>query len=214
MPFTLDQFLEVFSQYNNAVFPVQIILFLLAVSCVYLAFKDYNFKNKFIGLILSCLWLWTGLVYHLLFFLIINKGAFLFGLLFIFQAVLFFKFSLINNSLSIKIQKNVFSYLGLTLIVFSLIIYPLLNIVFGHIYPASPTFGLPCPTTIFTFGILLCTDKPFPKYLLVIPVVWSLIGFTASFTFGIYEDIGLLISAIITVPAIIMRDKRYVPKPD
>jgi hypothetical protein len=208
MPFTLQQFLDIFSKYNNAVFPAQIILFLLAASSVYIAAKDYDFKNKFIGITLSFLWLWTGVVYHLLFFTKINKGAYLFALLFIIQAILFFRFSVLKKSLRFKIQKSVYSYLGLVLIAYGLIIYPLLNIVFGHLYPASPTFGLPCPTTIFTLGILLCTNKSFPKYLLVIPVVWSLIGFTASLMFGIYEDIGLLVSAIITVPAIILRDKR------
>jgi hypothetical protein len=207
MPFTQQQFLEVFAQYNTTVFPVQIILFLLAVSCVFIAAKNYDFKNRFIGIILSFLWLWTGIVYHLIFFSKINKGAYLFALLYVIQSVLFFKYSVINKSLRFKIQKNIYSFLGLILITYGLIIYPVLNFVFGHVYPASPTFGLPCPTTIFTLGILLCTNKSFPKFLLVIPVVWSFIGFSASLLFGVYEDIGLLVSALITVPAIIIRDK-------
>jgi hypothetical protein len=35
--------------------------------------------------------------------------------------------------------------------------------------------------------------------LLIIPVIWSLIGFTAALQLGIYEDMGLLISGIVTV---------------
>ena len=42
------------------------------------------------------------------------------------------------------------------LILFALILYLGLGIVFGHRYPAVPVFGVaPCPTTIFTVGILL-----------------------------------------------------------
>lgn len=48
---------------------------------------------------------------------------------------------------------------------------PSLGVAIGHTYPAQPTFGLPCPTTIFTFGLLLWVRPPVPWSLLVIPVL-------------------------------------------
>ncbi|HXV44590.1 MAG TPA: DUF6064 family protein, partial [Anaerolineae bacterium] len=75
-------------------------------------------------------------------------------------------------------------------------------------YPQSPTFGLPCPTTIFTFGLLLWTDHRFPKYLLVIPVIWSLFGLSAAVQLGVLEDIMLLITGLVATTMILYRDKQ------
>jgi hypothetical protein len=207
MPFNKEQFIDIFIQYNNAVFPVQIFLFILALAAVYFASGKYSFKNKAVTLILSFLWLWMGIVYHFIFFTKINNGAYLFSLLFILQGILFF-ISLIKGSLVFEYKKNMFTLTGVLLILYALVIYPVLGYFFGHIYPASPTFGLPCPTTIFTFGILLWTGKKVPVYLLIIPVLWSLLGFSAVMLFGIYEDIGLLASSIIAITALFIRSRK------
>jgi len=69
----------------------------------------------------------------------------------------------------------------------------------GHTYPAAPAFGLPCPTTIFTFGILFFTEKNCLVFLLIIPFLWAVIGTFAAIHLGSYEDIGLL-SAIVAIP--------------
>jgi hypothetical protein len=89
-----------------------------------------------------------------------------------------------------------------------MVVYPLLGSAFGHAYPRSPTFGLPCPTTIFTFGLLLWTDTKLPKNVLIITFLWSLIGSSAALTLGIFEDTGLLVSGILGVALIIMRDRK------
>jgi hypothetical protein len=80
------------------------------------------------------------------------------------------------------------------MVVFSAIICPLLGLAMGHGYPNGPVFGLtPCPLTIFTFGMLMMTDRTLPKYLVVIPLVWALTGFSAARLLGILEDTGLLV---------------------
>jgi hypothetical protein len=79
---------------------------------------------------------------------------------------------------------------------------------FGHIYPKSPTFGLPCPTTIFTFGLLLWTDKKIPKYVLVIPFLWSIVGFSAAVNLKVYEDFGLLVAGIIGTVLILLSERK------
>jgi hypothetical protein len=33
----------------------------------------------------------------------------------------------------------------------------------------------------------------------IIPIVWSLVGFTAAIKLGIYQDIGLLIAGLLSV---------------
>ena len=147
--------------------------------------------------LLAFFWLWMGVVYHLIYFTTINKAAYLFGAVFIFQAMLFLAFGVFQSKLSFAFRSDGYGITGIILIVFALIIYPVLGYSFGHGYPYSPTFGLPCPTTIFTFGLLLLCEKRCPLGILVIPFVWSIIGFTAAFNFGIVEDTGLLVSGVI-----------------
>jgi hypothetical protein len=96
---------------------------------------------------------------------------------------------------------------GAAFILYGLLIYPLLGYILGHRYPYSPTFGLPCPTTIFTFGLLLWTAPRIPKYLLALPLVWAFIGFTAAFQLGVLEDVMLPVAGLVAVALIWYRDR-------
>ena len=209
IPFTAEQFLEVFRNYNQAVFPMQVIFYLVSVFAIYLAFKPTSKSDKIISGILAFLWLWMGIVYHLIFFTAINKTAYLFGAVFILQGILFLTFGVFQNKLSFKFLSGIYGWLGIVLILFALVVYPVLGYIFGHTYPSSPTFGLPCPTTIFTFGLLLLTYKNCPVAILVIPFIWSVFGFSAAFNFGIMEDTGLIVSGLLCVLMILFRNKKY-----
>lgn len=100
------------------------------------------------------------------------------------------------------------SITGAILILFALFIYPLLSYYYGHIYPSAPTFGLPCPTTIFTLGLLCWVDKKLSPLVWGIPFLWTVVGFTASFTLGIKEDISLLIAGILTIILLVSQKKK------
>jgi hypothetical protein len=67
--------------------------------------------------------------------------------------------------------------------------------VFGHTYPTRPTFGLPCPTTIATLGLLLWATPSAPWWIWVIPLTWSLVGTAAALALDIREDFGLALAA-------------------
>jgi len=208
-PFTVEEFLNVFKSYNESIFPFQFIFYLIAFLIIYLVFKQYENKSKIISVFLSFFWLWIGIVYHLLFFTSINKAAYFFGGLFIIQGVLFGIYGIIKNSLTFEYQKIIYNYIGIIFIVYALIIYPILGYLFGHKYPYSPTFGLPCPTTIFTFGILLFVNKNIPILVLIIPLLWSIIGFGAALNLSIYEDYGLLIAGILGFILLVVSNKKY-----
>ena len=90
------------------------------------------------------------------------------------------------------------------MILYALIVYPLLGRALGHRYPYSPTFGAPCPTTIFTFGIVLLSAVPRSRIVLVIPVLWSLLGAFAALRLGMWEDAGLVISAIVATLIVVL----------
>lgn len=159
IPFTAEQFLGIFTAYNRAIFPMQALLVFLAFAAIFLAVKPNKFSSKIIAVILGFLWLWMGIVYHLLFFTQINKAAYLFGAAVVLQACVFLINGAFLNNLSFRAQRDFGGIAGAFLIAYALFIYPALGFVFGHSYPQSPTFGAPCPTTIFTFGLLLWTDR-------------------------------------------------------
>ncbi|MEW6408197.1 MAG: DUF6064 family protein [Patescibacteria group bacterium] len=207
LPFTIDQFLFVFEQYNLSVFPMQIIILLLAIASVFLVFKQVKNNNKIITGILAFFWLWIGIAYHLIFFTSINKASYLFGALFIIQGILFL-FVGFKDKLSFKFRKDAYGITGSIFVLYAIIIYPILNYVFGHWWPSNPTFGLPCPTTIFTFGLLLWTNKKVPKYILIIPLIWALIGMSAAINLGVWEDLGLIFAGILGVILLWVRDRK------
>ncbi len=207
IPFTEEQFLNNFASYNTDVFPAQILLYLLAGVAIYLVFSRKEYSDRIISGILTFLWLWMGVVYYFLYFSSINKPAYLFGFLFIIQAALFLKYGVIDRKLTFGFSKDIYGLAGLVMILYGLVIYPIFGYFAGHVYPYQPIFGVPCPTTIFTFGLLLWTSSKVPRSILAVPLLWSFVGFTAAFAFGILEDILLLVSGLVAVILLWHRDR-------
>ena len=207
IPFTIKQFLDVFETYNLAVFPMQILLYLLAFAAIILTFWRTKHSDRIINSILAFFWLWIGIAYHLIFFATINKAAYIFGIVSILQGIVFLYAGVLNVKLTYGFKPNVYSIIGAVFILYALLIYPLLSHYFGHTYPRNPTFGLPCPTTIFTFGMLLWTTRSIPKYVLLIPFLWAIVGSNAAFSLGIKEDYGLIVAAALCVILVYIRDK-------
>ncbi len=208
MNFTMEQFFNVFAQYNTAVWPMQVVLYGIGLAALALTFRPSATSSRLVTGILAFFWAWIGLVYHLVYFTRINPAAYVFGGLFILQAVLFVGTGVLGRKLSFRPEWNLYGLAGGFFLLYGLLIYPVLGYFLGHVYPHSPTFGLPCPTTIFTFGLLLWTDRRVPKMLLVIPVLWSLLGFSAAFQWGVLEDIMLLVTGLTATGLLVYRDKR------
>lgn len=208
LPFTTEDFLQVFENYNLSVFPAQIFFNILAVLMIFLAVKRIKYSDKIIGFSLGFLWLWIGIVYHLVFFSKINPAAVFFAAIYILQGLLFIYFAGLKKDLNFSFSKDLMGLTGALFMLYALIIYPLLGILFGHTYPHNPTFGLPCPTTIFTFGLLLWSKERVPLYLTIIPLIWSLIGSSAAVKLGVLEDTGLLIAGVFGFVMIIQSNRK------
>jgi hypothetical protein len=205
LPFASDQFLGVFRAYNTSIWPAQIFLVLLALVAVVLACRS-NVPSRTISAILGFLWLWTGIVYHLMFFLAMNPAAMIFGALCVAQGAIFLILGVWRSDLLFHFERSLNGYAGAVLIGYALVVYPVLGHLLGHSYPSSPTFGAPCPTTIFTFGLLLWTSKKVKFLVYLIPFLWSLIGFSAALKLGILEDVGLLLAGLMGAFLLIRRN--------
>jgi hypothetical protein len=209
LPFTTEQFLNVFRTYNSAIWPVHVLAYALGALAVFLALRRSAETRGGIALILSVMWLWMGGGYHIGFFSEINPAAYVFGGLFIVQGILFLVAALGRLRLEFEFRPDAFGIVGAVLLAYAAIVYPIIGSVMGHGYPQSPMFGVaPCPTTIFTLGLLLWTARDVSKGLFVIPVIWSAIGFSAAFKLGILEDVGLLVAGAAAVTMMVWRGRQ------
>jgi hypothetical protein len=208
LPFTPDQFLAVFVNYNTAIWPIQIGAYLLGGVALALLFRKSPGADRAITGILAAMWLWTGLAYHALFFSAINKAAYLFAALFFIQGGSLIYAGMYHDQIRFSLRPGLATWAGWLFIAYAAILYPLISLSTGHRYPEMPMFGVtPCTVTIFTFGFLLLTTPPLSRWLLVVPSVWSLIGGSAAILLHVPQDWLLLASGFVAVPLIVSRNR-------
>jgi hypothetical protein len=208
LPFTREQFLAVFADYNTAVWPAQVAAYAIGLAVVAALLRPSVLGHRFVASALAAMWVWTGVAYHGIFFARINPVALGFGALFVLQGVLFGIAGIAGRRLVFGQSRGFASTLGWVLVAYAAVIYPLLGQWSGHVYPAQPMFGItPCPVTLFTFGVLLLTSAPVPRRLMIIPWAWSLVGGSAAFMLGVPQDWPLLFSGLAIV-VLVLRDRR------
>jgi hypothetical protein len=198
MPFTAEQFFGVFSAYNASVWPWQFVLALAAAAMAIVAWRRPERASRSVPAFLAVLWIWSAVAYHLTHFARVNPAAYVFGGLFALQGVLWV-WSAARGRLHFEAPGGTAWTIGAVGIVYSLVIYPLLGTTLGHGYPAAPTFGAPCPSTIFTLGILLWARPPVPMRLVAIPVLWAVLAAPAALGWGVLEDLGMPLMAVAAV---------------
>lgn len=149
-----------------------------------------------------------------MFFAAINPAAYLFAALFVGQGLAFLAYGAFRNRLDLAFRSNWRGVLGLIVIAYAAVIYEVLGFFAGHGWPRAPLFGVaPCPTTVFTFGVLMLTTQPIPFWLLVIPLAWAAIGSTAAMLLGVPEDLGMLVAAVVAAALLPWWGFRLSPAP-
>lgn len=186
VPFTTKQFFDVFAHYNAGIWPAQYVLIALGVAVAIALFV--NVRSSTVALpILAFLWLWMGVVYFGGFFVAINPAAPIFAMAFVVEALLLIWSSVMSISPLEPSQPQ--RIVAAPLFAYALVLYPLLGLMQGQRYPASITFGLPCPTVIFTFGVLALLLHSVRPVVFIIPVLWAALGTVAALQFGVLQDV-------------------------
>ena len=200
LPFTEVEFLDLFAQFNAASWPVLLILWVAsATAAVSLALGRASARAML--LLLAVHWLWSGVAFHALFFTSINPRADLFALAFVAQGLLFV-WAAGQNRIHLDWQASLRQLTGLAFVGLALA-YPLLMVLSGRRLPAAPAFGVPCPTVLFTVGVVLCSTTTVPRSLLFIPLAWSLVGGSAAIALGLTPDLLLLAGALVLLPLLL-----------
>jgi len=211
LPFSAGQFFDVFREYNQSVWPMQPVLITAALLLVALALVSPR-SSRVVVAGLAALWAWMALAYHLAFFAALTPAAYVFAAAFLVEAALLVWHGLRTRRLHFALPREASgTIVGTLLIAFALVGYPAIAYVLGQQYPAVPTFGLPCPTVIFTLGLLTWCVRPVPRSVLVIPAAWALLGMSAALDFGVWEDLGLLPAAILALGFMLWPRTRRTP---
>lgn len=193
MPFTTDEFFAVFVQYNMDIWPLQIGTYVLGLIVVALLFWRNRASGILVSTILGFFWLVNGAGYHWSHFSEINPTAYAFGAVFVLQAALLGISPLFFGGIEFSAEKDARTVTGLLLVAFAMAVYPVWGWIAGHSYPAAPVFGVaPCPTNIFTIGILLLASWRKARWLLIIPALWGAIGGSTAVLLNVPQDLGLL----------------------
>jgi hypothetical protein len=198
LPFTRPEFLGIFERYNEALWPAEVVAYMLAFVAAAALFHRAERVQRAARGALATLWIWTGIVYHWIFFAEVNPAAWLFGLLFVLEGIWIAIGGASRERLRFRLRGDPGDVLGGTLLAYAAILYPAAATLGGDVWPATPGFGItPCPLTMFTLGMLLFA-RPGPS-LWAIPLLWALIGGSASLLLGIMADWPLLLAGPATL---------------
>jgi len=197
LPFTRPEFFQVFAEYNRAIWPTQLFAILSGATAFLLLFLHRRWSDRGIAAILAILWSFTGVGYHWLFFAEVNTAAYLFGALFVLAGLVFVWEGLVRDRLHFRMTMRWHAWIAMLLMTYALVAYPLLGLLLTHPYPETPLFGVvPCPTTIFTLGLLMLVQHPRPLVVAGIPLLWAVIGGSAALLLAVPQDWGLLVAGI------------------
>jgi hypothetical protein len=209
LPFSRTEFLQVFAAYNTAIWPLQFVAAGLGLFAVTLLLWRPKWADGAIAAVLCTFWLAMAIGYHWTYFSAINDAAYVFGALFALAALVFLVEGVIRGRMSFAIIPGFRAWLAIVLVAYSFVVYPLVGLLVTHPYPETPLFGAaPCPTIIFTLGLLLLVRHPRPWVPALIPLLWSVIGGSAAFLLDVPQDLGLLAAAILWLVGSLIRPVR------
>lgn len=203
------EFLKILEQYNLAVWPAQFVLLLLAVVALGLVVRQKTkYSDRLVAGIIAFLWLWTTVAFWYAQFAPVAGIGNILAAVFAVQAGIFLYVGVWHNALQFGFERDRYSLVGGLFVLYALIGYPILGVLIGHLYPQTPSLGMPCPITVFTFGMLLLTVRRVPKVVLVVPLIFAAgFGVFPPLNYGIYEDIGLVLAGIVGTALLVYRDR-------
>jgi hypothetical protein len=194
LPFTKEQFFDLLAAYNTGLWPALVALWVASVLAGVGLLSSRRPPDRWISALLAAHWAWSALAYHAGFFTRINRAAWLFAALFLLQSGLFLWWGVVHGRLSFATRRGAWAPVAWGLVAYSLA-YPAISAAEHLSVSRIPAFGVPCPTMIFTAGLLMLAT-PRSWRLSLVPVIWSVIGGSAAFLLGVHTDYALPLAGL------------------
>lgn len=175
--------------YNEAVFPMQIVFWVLGVVLlVFLVFNPSHKVNKVMKGYLSFLCAWNALVFFLIYGTHL-PGTVLGAPLFILAAILF-AWDIKGGKTHFRIPEPTWQKVVTAAFILLALLYPFIGAGLGHTYPETLTFGtMPCPTTVFALALLSAAVPRVDRKVYIVLLAWALPAFGKCLgALNLYED--------------------------
>lgn len=208
MPFTPSQFIALFERYNSAVWPLQLVTLAAAITVLGLLAARPRRRSTDVAIlaVLVGFSVTTGAGYFLCGFTQLSPAGYPFAAIFLGEAAVLAHAARRPGTLTFSAAPGWRAVAGTIVLAYALVGYPAVGLLMGRPPVQSPWLGVvPCPTTIFTIGLLLRSSSRTPARYLALPILWSFIGTTAAVRFGVLEDLGMTAAAIAGVASLVLR---------
>ncbi|TNE29916.1 MAG: hypothetical protein EP349_05985 [Alphaproteobacteria bacterium] len=192
LPFTHDALVALFHSYNTGVQPAPWLMMCAALLALLCLFKPANIGGRAISAILALFWMWTGGVFHMMYFTPLNFMGPVYGFFFLMQAVLFLAVGTVMGKMDFHVDKSPTALMGLVLIILALVGYPLVEKLTGLTISDVRFAGTaPGPTALFTVGLLMTVRQKHTALLMVLIPLAALgvevyTGFVLNLPFDLY----------------------------
>ena len=133
LSFSLEEFLLVLESYNLAIWPLQIIAYVLIVLVLFFSLKPTKYSTKIVLAILSFFWLFAGIVFCFIYWAPSHIFGYIFGIFCTVQGLLFL-YSITRSDITISSPDNAYTFIGILFVLYAIIGYQVFGYYLGHIY--------------------------------------------------------------------------------
>ena len=205
----VQQFFSMFAQANTTVWPMQVVWYAIAIAAMGLALRPVRGSNRLIAGFLAAYYVWLGVVFFAIYYTPLNDHSPAYAVMFVLGGALFLIAGVIRRDLVFQPKRDLLGVTGGVFMLYALA-YPVIDALTGHFFPAAPLFGVaPCPSAIFTAGLLLWTQPRLPMYVLVVPLIWLLAQAPAeAIAMGVVADVARVPVGVVVTAMLAWREYR------
>jgi hypothetical protein len=192
-----EMFWNQVSAYNEALWPVQIVMIVAAAFLTYRVFTRPGPRTDvWMKAFLSFAFAWNGIVFFLLF--VRNPISMVTGVPLFFTISILFAVDIFTRGTEFRLPDakwgKALTFLWLALVA----LYPLIGWVFvGHAYPNMLLPLFPCPLTVFAITLIAAAAPKADKKVFVALLPWALMGLPKCLgALDCYEDCILFVAGV------------------
>lgn len=181
LSFTAEVYFSLLARYNADIWPAQIPAGALALAVLVLAWRGRPASGGIIAAMLGAMWLWTGVIFHWFHFATISFTAPAIAALFAVQGLLLLWRGVARGKPAVASPPGLAGRVGAALATGALVLSPVLAELAGPGWRSAELVGVaPGATALLTVGLFIACDGRAPRYLLVVPLIWSAAAVAAA----------------------------------
>lgn len=175
--FSPRTYYRLLQRHNEVLWPAQVLTLSLGLLVLLLLRQPSPRRTRVISTALAGLWVWIAWAFLWKRYATINWAAAYAVPVFVLEALLFGWRGTAGGRLTYRPSRDAAGIAGISLLVFSLAIYPLLAPLFGRPWRQAEVFGItPDPTALATLGLLVLAEGGRRRALMVVPMLWCLLS--------------------------------------